>query len=118
MRSGIDDAVQRVSLRPAHSTDRHDTLFVRTLSVSRRVTRLRSSSPFFPAPRVCSRRRRLREVAESNGERLLESRGNTISFAITLDALMREVWWVGVGSTGDACVLPSPSRRLVCCGPR
>lgn len=36
-------------------------------------------------------RRRLREVAESNGERLLESTGNTISFAITLDTLVREV---------------------------
>eukprot|EP00903_Cladosiphon_okamuranus_P005368 g5361.t1 len=32
-------------------------------------------------------RRRLRELAESNGERLLESSDNTISFAITLDTL-------------------------------
>lgn len=36
-------------------------------------------------------RRRLREVAESNGERLLESSGNTISFAVTLDNLVRKV---------------------------
>ncbi|CBJ27225.1 O-phosphoseryl-tRNA(Sec) selenium transferase [Ectocarpus siliculosus] len=35
-------------------------------------------------------RRRLREVAESNGERLLESSGNTISFAVTLDSLVRK----------------------------
>ncbi|CAM9683354.1 unnamed protein product [Ectocarpus sp. 8 AP-2014] len=35
-------------------------------------------------------RRRLREVAESNGERLLESTGNTISFAVTLDSLVRK----------------------------
>ncbi|CAM9754110.1 unnamed protein product [Ectocarpus sp. 12 AP-2014] len=35
-------------------------------------------------------RRRLREVAESNGERLLESIGNTISFAVTLDSLVRK----------------------------
>ncbi|CAM9137758.1 unnamed protein product, partial [Ascophyllum nodosum] len=35
-------------------------------------------------------RRRLRQVAEDNGERLLESGGNTISFAITLDTLVRE----------------------------
>eukprot|EP00752_Nemacystus_decipiens_P001780 g1720.t1 len=32
-------------------------------------------------------RRRLREVAESNGERLLESSGNNISFAVTLDTM-------------------------------
>lgn len=36
-------------------------------------------------------RRRFRQVAEDNGERLLESGGNTISFAITLDTLIEEV---------------------------
>ncbi|CAM9320260.1 unnamed protein product, partial [Hapterophycus canaliculatus] len=36
-------------------------------------------------------RRRLRGVAEKNGERLLESDGNTISFAVTLDTLVRQV---------------------------
>lgn len=36
-------------------------------------------------------RKRLGEVAENNGERLLQSNGNTISFAITLDTLVHEV---------------------------
>ncbi|CAM9549629.1 unnamed protein product [Ectocarpus fasciculatus] len=57
-------------------------------------------------------RRRLREVAESNGERLLESSGNTISFAVTLDSLVREQSTAACalksnGATGSASGTPA-----------
>ncbi|CAM9310034.1 unnamed protein product [Ectocarpus sp. 4 AP-2014] len=57
-------------------------------------------------------RRRLREVAESNGERLLESSGNTISFAVTLDSLVRKQSTAACalesnGTTGSASSAPA-----------
>ncbi|CAM9212716.1 unnamed protein product, partial [Ectocarpus sp. 12 AP-2014] len=57
-------------------------------------------------------RRRLREVAESNGERLLESSGNTISFAVTLDSLVRKQSTAACalesnGATGSASGAPA-----------
>ncbi|CAM9822212.1 unnamed protein product, partial [Ectocarpus sp. 6 AP-2014] len=57
-------------------------------------------------------RRRLREVAESNGERLLESSGNTISFAVTLDSLARKQSTAACalesnGATGTASGAPA-----------
>ncbi|CAB1111034.1 unnamed protein product [Ectocarpus sp. CCAP 1310/34] len=53
-------------------------------------------------------RRRLREVAESNGERLLESSGNTISFAVTLDSLSTGACALeSNGATGSASGAPA-----------